>query len=802
MTTIFFERPEALLLLAPAIIIILFFTFKNFIKFHDEFEKRTYLKKRQRKRVFAAILRVIIAAAIIIALAGPITVEEKHSQGDMRIKIFVDDSRSMEMYDRTVASKLRAELEKEFPVTVIGTAETDKSSIGDFLLRTIEQNDNILLISDGNANAGKSLDDVLLLAHKLNASVNTIKLAQIASDAWVNVQTPELSAAGTDTPVQITVKKIGSSGPIKLTVELDGQTWISQDVVFDSEDTYTLALSKTLTEGDHLLVATINSKDHFLENNAYRRVIKVETKPKVLFLTKSSGPPILSLLKKLFDVTSTDTLPADLSKYSTIIIDNMKASDLPSATRIADFITEGKGLILIGGPSALDRGDYKGAQFENLLPVSVGNPKKDKNQTPNIAIVIDISGSSGAQFSASSTALVEEVQKNIALGLLGDLKNETKVAIVAFNQNAYTIAPLAEKSKQPDLADKILSLSLFGGTLIDVGIREGLFALAKEPGSKTMILISDGQTPYQGDARKMAAAAAANNIKLFTVGVGQGTDEKFMKELAAIGKGSYFKPSESDRIQLVLGAAQKNENQNNTNALQIVDFNDFITKDLTLRGTVTGYNTVIPKSSGKVIVSLNDGHPILTTWRFGLGRVAVLSTDDGSGWASTLLGTENAALISKTVFWTVGDPRAAKDFDVLTTQGFAGEPLTVLIKDTQVPKEKGLTFSKIDEDLYTTTLTADQIGFVKVLNQTIAINYPRELSPLGINPKFNGLIQATGGAIFEETDTKAISEMVKRRSEITEVKSTSWSWLTLAIALTLIVIDIVGRKISESRASR
>ncbi len=108
MTTIFFERPEALLLLAPAIIIILFFTFKNFIKFHYEFEKRTYLKKRQRKRVFAAILRVIIAAAIIIALAGPITVEEKHSQGDMRIKIFVDDSRSMEMYDRTVASKLRA----------------------------------------------------------------------------------------------------------------------------------------------------------------------------------------------------------------------------------------------------------------------------------------------------------------------------------------------------------------------------------------------------------------------------------------------------------------------------------------------------------------------------------------------------------------------------------------------------------------------------------------------------------------------------------------------------------------------
>ncbi len=798
MTTIFFERAWALIAIAPVAIIILMLTFRNVLRFHDDFERRTYTKKRRGRRILLAFTRIIIVSAVLVALAGPTTVDERRTQGDMHLKIFVDDSRSMELFDRSVAERLKGALGTSFPVTVVGTSEIDSSGIGDFLVRNMEQNDNVLLISDGQVTKGKQLADVLLLAHKLNASINTLQMSQQKADAWVTVSAPELSSSGTDTPVLVSVHQSGIIPSVKLTVTLDGAEWTSQQVIFNSNGDFELPLTRNLPQGQHQVVARLEASDHFSQNNIFRTVIKVEPKPRVLLLTTSSNPPLVNLLNKVFDITSASSLPSDMAPYSTIIIDNMQAKDLPPLDRITRFVTDGRGMFVVGGPSSLDRGGYKGTQFENLLPVSVGIPKKDQNQSPVIVFVIDISGSSGAQFSTSSERIVGDVQEDIAISILRGLKNDTKVGVVAFNTVPYVVAEIQEKGKQPDLEEKIVMLNTFGGTLIDEGLRKALYLVSREPGSKSVILISDGQTQLAGDARAMAMGMTSNGIRLYTVGVGEGTNEDFMKLLANLGKGSYFRPKETDRVQIVLGAPQDN-NKNNTNSLQIVDFNDFITKDLLLQGRVSGFNSVIPKSSGKLLVTLTDGRPILTTWRFGLGRVAVLSTDDGSGWAGALLNNQNAPLISKTVFWTVGDPRESKQFDVLTTHGVVGEPLTIAVKSGGLPDEKGLSFSKTDENIYTTTLSTKEPSFVKVLGHNIAINYPIELSKLGVSPDFVNLIQQSGGTTFSESDIGAIKKAVQEHSVRTEVSTVSWAWVPLSLALVLFLLEVIIRRVADSR---
>ncbi|TAL51885.1 MAG: VWA domain-containing protein [Nanoarchaeota archaeon] len=798
MTTIYFERPWALFLLLPAIIIILILSFRNFIKFHDNFEKQNYLKRRRARRFWMGVSRVIIISAVIIALAGPSTIQEQKQQGELRLKIFVDDSRSMELYDTGVAQRLKDKLSGSFPVNIVGTNEKAESRIGDFLVRNMNKNDNILLISDGQVTSGKQLADVLLLAHNLNASINTVQLTQTNNDAWVTITSPDISSSGTDTPVLVTVKKSGNVPSTKLTVIADGAEWTSEDVTFNSNGVFELPLTRNFEQGTHQIVAKIDAKDHFLENNEYRAVIKVEPKPKVLMLTTSQNIPLVKLLEKVFDLTVVPVLPSDLSSYSTIIIDNVKADNLPSIGAISQFVSNGGGLFVIGGPASLDRGNYKGTQFENILPVAVGIPKKDKNQSPSIALVIDVSGSSGAAFSSTSNKIVNAVQEDIAISILRDLKNDTKVGVVAFNTKGYTVADLQEKGKQAGLEDKIASLQPFGGTLASEGLTTALYMLSKQSGSKTIILISDGNTQLSGDAKVAANAAAANNIKIFTVGVGAGTDEVFMKQIAQIGKGSYFQPKETDRIQIILGGPGDNK-ANNTNSLQIIDFNDFITKDLTLIGKVTGYNNVVPKSSAKMLVALNDGRPILTTWRFGLGRVAVLSTDDGTGWASVLLNNKNAPLVSRTVFWTAGDPRRNKNLDVITTSGVVNEPVDVLVKSNNLPKEEGLSFAKTDENLYTAQLVVRQPGFIKVLGQSIAINYPTELAKLGASDEFLSLIQQSGGTVYNEEDTAAIKKAVQEHSILTEVKAVSWAWIPLLIGLVLFTLEIVLRRLVDSR---
>ncbi|MEK6967375.1 MAG: VWA domain-containing protein, partial [Nanoarchaeota archaeon] len=732
MTTIYFERPWALFIIAPVLVLIIILSFKNLLKFRDQFERINYIKKRRLRRFFLTFSRILITGALLIALSAPTTIEEKREQGELRMKIFVDDSRSMELFDKETAQRLKEAIGNSFPITLVGTSEIESSSIGDFLIRNMDKNDHILLISDGQVTKGKELADVLLLAHNLNASINTISLSQTKGDAWVTISSPELSSAGTDTPILITVRKSGSVPTVKLTVSLDGTEWISQDAEFNNQGVYSLPLTKNLPEGSHQIIAKIETKDYFAQNNVYRAVIKVEPKPNVLLLTTSSNPPIINLLNKVFDLDVKSTLPSDLKGYSSIIIDNMKVQDLPPVDRLTKFVTDGRGLFVIGGPSALDRGDYKGTQFENVLPISVGIPKKEKNQTPSIVFAIDISGSSGAQFSSSSQRIVGDVQEDLAISILRGLKNDTKVGVVAFNTKPYIVAEVQEKGKQPDLEEKISSLQTFGGTLIGEGIQQALYMISKESGSKSIILISDGNTQLTGDARATVNAAAANNIRVFTVGVGEGTNEMFMKTLAELGKGSYYRPKETDRIQIVLGAPQ-DSSKNGSTALQIVDFNDFITKNLLLLGKVTGFNNVIPKSSSKVLVTLNDGRPILTTWRYGLGRVAVLSTDDGSAWAGAILNQDNSPLISRTIFWTVGDPRQAKDSDVLTTRGTVSEPIQVLVKSNQLPKEEGISFIKVDADIYRTSLVSREPGFIKVLGQSIAVNYPEELSKLGVS---------------------------------------------------------------------
>ena len=109
--------------------------------------------------------------------------------------------------------------------------------------------------------------------------------------------------------------------------------------------------------------------------------------------------------------------------------------------------------------------------------------------------------------------------------------------------------------------------------------------------------------------------------------------------------------------------------------VNVVNKNHYITAELDLNATVTGFNDVTPKSGAQRLAALPDGKPVLTVWRYGLGRVAALTVDDGSSWAGSLYASPSSQAISSTVNWAVGDPRPEDD-RVEADDGWQGTPLS------------------------------------------------------------------------------------------------------------------------------
>jgi Mg-chelatase subunit ChlD len=498
-------------------------------------------------------------------------------------------------------------------------------------------------------------------------------------------------------------------------------------------------------------------------------------------------------------VDDRNTLPSNLDSYAAIIVSNLQARDWPKLEPMTEYVRDGGGMVVFGGPAAYDKGGYKGTPIEAFLPVNVGQGKPDDKKTINIVFVIDVSGSSGRSYSGGSETIRDKAIAQ-TVGIIRTLKNDTKVGVVAFNSRAYQVAPMLPIGQQDDLEGKVSRLTYNGSTLIQAGVQTAINMIINENGGKNIVLISDGkQTQLADEALKTAAIAGGAGMRLYTVGVGiEDTDETFMRKLADLGRGDYFRPTENEQLKIVF-AQQQELQKNSTGDMQIRKLHHFITERLILKAEALGFNFVVPKSSAEVLVALPNNQPILTVWRVGLGRIAAVSTDTGSSWAPDLLKKGNSLLISRTINWAIGDPSRTKTNDIVPARGNVNEPFTVYIKAPKEPEDKTLVFSKIGEDVYSTTVSSAKAGFVDVLGTKMAVNYPEEYSDLGVSPLLEETVKSAGGSVFGPADIDAMVQKGLSRNFRTEQTKTSLIWILAGVALGVFLLELILRRLIQLR---
>ncbi len=778
----YFERPFIFYLFFPILLFLLYFLRKDFFKM-NVFEDA---KRKKFLRIFVFIMRFLIFCFLLLALANPFKEITTTLPGDAHVKIFVDHSFSMDLFNLSFLPSLKTALEKEVPVEIFSVAQGEESNIGEGVLSTLKKNDHVLLISDGNNNKGLSLGDLSLHLTSLNASLSLITLKTDVFDASVAVYGPDKITVKSENTYTVLIKKTLDK-TVHVRVRVDGV------VVLDKiTKEHKLTFKQSFDLGYHQIVATLEGEDYFSINNVFYKNVKVVPKPKVLLV--SEREELVTLFSPLYDIKKVTTLESDLSGFTAVLLDDLTYSKIsPYVNRLIDFVSDGGGLFVLGGKNSYDGGDYKGSRFEQLLPVYVSKVGKKQGDI-NLVFVIDVSESTSGGFGGYTKV---DYEKALVVGMLRNVSLINNVGVVAFNTLAYKVSDLKKLLEQKDLENTIARLTFSGGTDMLVGVQAGILMLQNTTGSRNLIIISDGITGGKESVLEVVRLATSQGMKVYTVGVGGDTDASFMKSLATTGNGVYFEPSASQQLKLLFGEGEV-AGSKRVFSLAALDTTHFITQHLGLTAKIYGYNQVVPKNIARLLVTTDVGDPILASWRFGLGRVVSLATDYTT-YGFELLNRDNSLLLTRSTNYVIGDPERKNAYFVDIQDGRINASLKILVKSAVQPSSPVVALYKVDEQIYQGVFQSSRLGFASLVGAQFAVNYKEEYEDIGLNPNLAALAFSTNGKIFEASNTSEIIEFIKMKSTRQILLKKSYSWIFLLFALVFYLLEICVRRIVAYR---
>lgn len=805
-----FNQPLALLLLIPAIAAFLFFN------------KKLVLKK---KKLPLIALRSLTIIALFVVLASPYLIREREIlQDSTSILIIGDQTDSMSVYSSvggTIAASLDTRAEEVSQVTQTNITTSNRTALGDAiyqgLLTSSLKNSVVILLSDGLNNYGAEVLDVAAFAAETSTKIFSVTPEVMNDEIYLSeIKGSKKTPVNSEYSASVEIGKIGAQASYTLKILIDGYPAVDTPVIQNTE-TKELTFDYIFNEvGPHNITVEIypESGDRFSQNNVLSTVVDVIERPKILLVTDNYASPLRQVLDEVYDLEDGD-LNTNLARFSAIVLDNQPKGNIGNLENLREYLNDGGGLLVVGGNSSYGYGEYYETSFESLLPVkSVDSPKK-MGETINVVLLIDISGSTGADM-AGNTKI--DVEKAIAVKMVEDLSSYAHIGVAVFNSDSFLVQPVRRVGDTSLLTDKISKLKFGGGTYILVGLIRARDMLSGVQGSKYVILISDGITNYPMKAfEEGTVMAGVNDITIHTIGVGFDTDASFMRGLATRGNGVYFEPDETERVNIVMGGLEEDEGEDGFSMI-ITDSHHFITENLELSNiTVKEFNEVTVKAGAQMLASTTSLKPLLSVWRFGLGRVAALTVDGGYDWANRLYTERNSKLISSTINWIVGDPERKNDLNIECVDMRVHEetPIIVTSKEVQYPIVKvdgePVKLSRIDEENYFFNYYPTEVGFVKVesgdYSCSMAVNYAPEYGSFGIDyDLLDAIAQITEGKVYTSDE---IPILINEVSDYTVSQSTGVSiekesmqiWFIIA-ALFLFFVDITVRRVREIRESR
>ncbi len=777
--------------------------------------------------------RVIILCLLITALASPFTMGMTTVKDDApRITVLTDKTMSMDIFNKDTGQKIYEAIKSKTPTTFREFAGMT-SPVGDEIISASENN-HIVLVSDGNTNYGKDLSDAITFVSKTGTRVFAVNQKLLHNDLSVEIAGAKNLIIGNENVFNIVVRQAGDSARYRLDVKVDNDPVNLPDEsknIDQKERTKTIPFSYTFKKlGTHSIEATITpeGEDWFPTNNKFYKSVYVVPKPEVLAITDDTGSSLYQIIDSLYAVDRAGSIPDDLTKYRTVIIDNKGAGMLGSDS-LKNYVGGGGGLVVVGGDASYDKGNYNNSPVEAMLPII--SRAAEYRGGRNLVIVMDASGSTSGEDTTTKLSFIGLIDAN-ALNIVDKVARDSTVGVVAFGGvTAVTnMLSMGSDANRAELNKFINDIGPKGGdnpTDLENGLRGAEKLLNSVTGTKEIIVFSDGMMPPEGveAIKKTAIDLKNNNIRMQFVQIRlayetKKTPNRLYNEIAiAAGEPTAVVLNPDERAStLIIEEPGASPTPTPTETPEIsyeyplaaIDTNHFITKYVNITASVRGYNDVTPKLGADRLVATTKGKPIITTWGFGLGRVAAFTTDNGAGntmWASAVYSGENSRLISGMINWAIGDPRGKEGVVVQAEDIWGGTPGRVIVTSNTVPQvqldKKDIALSSTGPTTYETTINPDKEGFHDLSGYGIAVNYPIEYREVGFNDKLKTIIESNGGRVYDEDGVEGLLFMdIKEKATRTVEAPQSEKEPFLLAALILFLAEVIIRRIKDYRKDR
>ena len=502
----------------------------------------------------------------------------------------------------------------------------------------------VTVVSDGLTTDPFWGDSVRRLAER-NIPVHTVEVDPATDDVYpAGIYAPAARAGHT---TEVIVKVVGRAPRAQVDLFAGDQPLAVSEIVSCSGRTQVPLEFEPAEPGllqVEARVRVLEGTDAGPENNRFASSLAVQDPFRVLYLAerlRGSREKMASLLGSgvTLDAPSDAQLeqlaenPRRLLDYDLAVIDDRPADSIPRPVQdalVEAVKNQGLGLFYAGGKGAFGTGGYFDTPVASVLPVDLVQKEEKRDPSTTLVVIIDTSGSMGG----------ERVQlaKECARLAIRRLLPHDKVGIVEFYGTKQWAAPIQTAANAIDIQRAINRLDAGGGTVVLPAIEEAFYALQNvQTRYKHVLVLTDGGVEA-GDFESLMRRMAARGINVSTVLVGGDAHSEFLVNIANWGKGHFYAASNRFSIPEILLKQPSTSKippyrpgRHVVNAGGSTAWWGAIPRPA--EPQLAGYvETQLRSGADAIIETEDERHPVLASWRYGLGRVtAMMSEPTGPG---------------------------------------------------------------------------------------------------------------------------------------------------------------------------
>jgi len=653
---------------------------------------------RRVERLGHGLLRSAGMAALIVAMAGPVWLS---SDGPLHQVLILDQSDSLSAEQRSRAHQLLAGWQQRVgrnertAVIVMGKDEDLPVDLAKALPERSWLQDPL---------SGSSLATALAMAERRipegSAGVVTLISDGLATDRrWgpavqrmirrgIPVETYDLGVQSRVRAVRLTADPLLRIGhTARVTVEIEGLDAASGvRVRLSDSSARELALSASLTKaGDgrvavalefvpretgflplrvDVLAAEAGDAAEVLDT--YLTTVAVQSPLRLWYVgdrMRQGADRLRELLGAGFEVTdgsgpqrAGESAPAG---YELVMVDDRPAALMPEElqARIAASVRhDGVGLLFSGGKASFGTGGYEDSTLAEMLPVDFVQRTEKRDPSTALAVIIDTSGSMGGNRI--------ELAKQVTRLAIRRLKAHDRVGLVEFYGNKHWALPMQSAANKIAIDRAIGRMQALGGTVLYPAIEEAYYALKNVDTRYKHILIITDAGVENADYESLSRRIARDKIALSTVLVGSQAHSQSLIDIASWGRGRFY--SASDRYALPETVLKQATTMNlpayKNGRFPLVGRGGpgwWGEVDRAAVPALFGYVETQARPGAEVLLEVEGGgHPVLSSWQYGLGRVTALMTEPvGDGTAGWGGWTDYGQWLARVAARTAGDLR-------------------------------------------------------------------------------------------------------------------------------------------------